>query len=294
MRDLRIALPLAGVVILWGSSFLLGKLALVEVGPMVLALYRWVIGSAGLGAYLAWRGRLGQAVCLGRQHPWIFARLGLVGVALFYAFQNLGLQHTTALHVGVLINLNPIFIALLSALILGEKLSGLQWGGILVAGAGVVLVGTAEESVSLQARSLLGDGLTLLSAACWAVYSILGRRVLARHDPLLVTSIVAGWGTVWLLPLAVGEGLSLELSLRGWLVVGVLGLLCSALAYLMWFRVLALIPPARAGAYLFLIAPVSCALSVACLHEPFTLRTGLGAALVLAGVFCAETGSGNK
>ena len=294
MRDLRIALPLAGVVMLWGSSFLLSKWALSEVGPMVLALYRWAIGSAGLGGYLAFRGRLGQAVGLARQHPWVFARLGLVGVALFYAFQNLGLQYTTAVHVGVLINLNPVFIALLSALILDEELRGLQWSGILVAGAGVLLVGTAGESLSLGARSLLGDGLTLLSAACWAIYSVLGRSVLSRHDPLLVTSTVAGWGTVWLLPVAVVEGLCLELSLRCWLVVGLLGLFCSALAYLMWFRVLALIPPGQAAVYLFLIPLVSSALAVAFLHEPFTLRTGLGAALVLTGVFCTETGSGNK
>ncbi len=292
MRDLRIALSLAGVIILWGSSFLLSKWALMELGPMSLALYRWVIGSAGLAGYLAWRGRLREAVRLARQHPWVFARLGLVGVALFYAFQNLALRYTTAVHVGVLINLNPVFIALLSALVLGERLTGLQWGGVLSAGAGVALVSAVGESLSLRGGSLLGDGLTLLSAACWAIYSVVGRRVLARHDPLVVTGIVAGWGTLWLLPLAVGEGVSLDLSLRSWLVVALLGLLCGALAYLLWFRVLALIPPGRAAVYLFLIPLVSSVLAVAFLHEPFALRTGLGAALVLAGVFCTETGSG--
>jgi len=293
MRDLGIAVPLGGVVILWGSSFLLSKLALMELGPMVLALYRWIIGSAGLGAYLAWRGQLGEAVRLSRQRPRVLATLGLVGVGLFYAFQNLGLRYTTAVHVGVLINLNPVFIVLLSALLLGEKLNRLQWGGILSAGLGVVLVATTGESLDPWAGSLLGDGLTLLSAACWAIYSIMGRRVLARHDPLLVTGIVAGWGTLWLLPLAGWEGLSFGLSLRGWVVVGLLGLLCSALAYLLWFRVLALIPPGRAAAYLFLMPLVSCALSVAFLHEPFTARTALGTALVLTGVFCTETGSGS-
>jgi len=291
MRDLQIALPVAGVVILWGSSFLLSKLALAEVGPMVLAFYRWVIGSAGLAGYLAWRGRLPEALGLARRRPWIFARLGLVGMTFFYVFQNLGLQYTTALHVGVLINLNPVFIALLSTLILDEKLSRLQWGGILVAGAGVALVSTAGESMSLRGASLLGDGLILLSAACWAIYSVLGRRVLVHHDPLTVTSIAAGWGTAWLLPLALGEGLCLDLSLRGWLVVGLLGLLCSALAYVMWFRLLALIPPGHAGAYLFLIPLVSSALAVTCLHEPFTPRTGVGAVLLLAGVVCTERGT---
>jgi len=290
MRDLRIVLPLAGVVILWGSSFLLSKLALMELGPMGLAFYRWVIGGAGLVGYLAWRGRLGDAVRLARQHPWVFARLGLVGVALFYAFQNLGLRYTTAVHVGVLINLNPVFIALLSALILGERLSGLQWVGVFGAGVGVALVAAAGVSLSLRGTSLLGDGLTLLSAACWAIYSVLGGRVVTRHDPLVVTGIVAGWGTLWLLPLAAGEGFSLEISLRGWLVVGLLGLLSSALAYLLRFRVLALIPPGQAAVCLFLIPLVSCALAVAFLREPFTLRTGLGAALVLTGVLCTETG----
>ena len=68
----------------------------------------------------------------------------------------------------------------------------------------------------------------------------------------------------------------------------------SALAYLLWFRVLALIPPGRAAVYLFLIPLVSCTLAVAFLREPFTLRTGLGTLLVLAGVFGTDTGSGNR
>ena len=290
MRELRIALSLGGVVLLWGSSFLLSKLALVELGPMSLALYRWVIGSAALGGYLTWQGRVGEAMCLARQRPWGFASLGLVGVALFYAFQNLGLRYTTVVHVGVLINLNPVFIALLSTLALGERLSRLQWGGILSAGVGVVLVAATGKNPGPRGGSLLGDGLTLLSAVCWAIYSVMGRRVLARHDPLVVTSIVAGWGTLWLLPLAAVEGLSWDLSLQGWVVVGLLGLLCGALAYLLWFRVLAVISPGQAAVYLFLVPLVSCGLSVVFLHEPFTLGTCLGTALVLAGVFCTGTG----
>ncbi len=288
MSDVDAGLSLAGVVLLWGSSFLLGKSALVEMGPIALALYRWVIATVGLSACVAWRGQIGEAALLTRQRPYAVASLGLVGVALFYALQNLALRHTTAIHVGVLISLNPVLIALLSTLMLRETLSGLQWGGILLAGAGVALVTATETGAGTRSSSLLGDGLALLSAVSWAVYSILGRHVVARHDPLVVTCTVAGWGTLWLFPLAVMEGLPIRLSAWTWFLVGVLGLLSSALAYLLWFRALVLIPPARAAAYLFLIPLVSSALSVAFLREPFTAETGLGTALVLGGVACTR------
>jgi drug/metabolite transporter (DMT)-like permease len=288
VSDLGAPLPLAGVVLLWGSSFLLGKSALMELGPISLALYRWVIGTVGLGACVAWRGQLGEAALLTRQRPCALASLGLVGVALFYTLQNLALHHTTAVHVGILISLNPVLIALLSTLVLRERLNGLQWGGILLAGAGAALVIATETGTELRSGSLLGDGLALLSAGSWAVYSVMGRRLVARHDPLVVTSTVAGWGTVWLLPLAVREGLPLDLSAQTWLVVGLLGLLSSGLAYLLWFRVLVVMPPARAASYLFFIPLVSSALSVVFLHEPFTIQTGLGTALVLGGVACTQ------
>lgn len=288
MSDLGAVPPLVGVIVLWGSSFLLGKIALMELGPMTLALYRWAIASAGLGACVAWRGQLSDAIRLARQRPRDLASLGLVGVTLFYALQNVALQHTTAVHVGVLISLNPVFIAVLSALVLRERLSGLQWGGILLAGVGAVMVTTAGSGPYLREGSPLGDALTLLCAACWAIYSVMGRRILTAHDPLMVTSATALWGTLWLLPLAASEGYPLCLLPRTWLAVGLLGFLCSALAYFLWFRALALIPPARAAVYLFLVPLVSSALSVAFLREPFSLQTGTGTALILGGVVCAQ------
>ena len=288
MKDWRITLSLIGVVFLWGSSFLLSKLALTELGPMCLAFYRWVIGSVGLIGCLTWHGRLGEVYENAHQRFWTFALLGLVGVTLFFVFQNLGLQYTIAVKVGVLINLNPVFIALLSMLTLGEGLNKLQWGGILLAGVGVVFVITTGQDLAFRGHSLLGDGLTVLSALCWAVYSILGRRLLGKLDPLLTTGIATVWGTLWLLPLAAGEGLALKLSPQIWLTIGVLGLLCSALAYLLWFRILNVVPPGRAAIYLYLIPLVSSALAVVFLHEPFTHRTGLGTGLILMGILCTE------
>jgi len=291
MNSSGAAIPLAGVVLLWGSSFLLGKLAMAELGPYSLALYRWAIGSAGLAACLAWRGQLGEAVLLTRRRPGAVASLGLVGVALFYGLQNQALHHTTAVHVGVLISLNPVLVALLSTLLLRERPNHLQWGGIVLAGAGAVLVAATGTGTEPRSGTLLGDGLAVLSAACWAIYTIMGRRVAAHHDPLVLASTVVNWGTVWLIPMAVREGLLLHLSVRTWSAIGVLGLLCGALAYVLWFRVLFLMPPAQAATYLFFVPVVSTAMSVALLHEPFTIQTGLGAALVLVGVSSTQRGA---
>jgi len=281
---------IAGVVVLWGSSFVLSKFALEEIGAVTLAFYRWCFATAFFLLFLGSRGQLGEARAMVKGDPGLFAFLGFVGISLFYTLQNLGLKYSTAINVGILININPLLIAILSAFILNERLNLTKALGIVVAFGGVCLITLNEGPIQLASRRLVGDLLTLLSALCWAIYSVWGKRALARHEPLLVTSMAASFGTIFLLPMALWEGMALPSSAQTWLLVALLGVLSGALAYLFWYAILERMDASRAAVYLFLIPAYSTALAILALNEPVTFKTVIGAILIISGVFAAQAG----
>ena len=289
-KPLTLPFLIAGVVVLWGSSFVLSKFALEEIGAVTLAFYRWCFATAFLLLFLGYRHQLGEARAMVKGDPGFFAFLGFVGVSLFYTLQNLGLKYSTAINVGILINVNPLLIAILSAFILNERLDLTKAVGIVVAFAGVCLITLNEGPIQLASRRLVGDLFTLLSALCWAIYSVWGKRALARHEPLLVTSVAAGFGTIFLLPMALWEGLALPPSVQTWLLVALLGILSGALAYLFWYAILERMEASRAAVYLFLIPVYSTALAILALGEPITLKIVIGAILIISGVFAAQAG----
>ena len=272
------------VCVLWGSSFVLTKVALTELGPFGVAFGRWVLATAAFALYLPMRGYLPLMWQALREQWHAFALLGLVGISLFYVLQNFGLRFSTAVNVGLLINLSAVFIALLGVWWLGERMSGHALAGVTISLLGVTLITLQGGEVTFGRQTWLGDMLTILAAFAAAVYSVYGKRLVARYPPAVVTGLVAFFGTVFLFPLSWWEGWRWPLSPAVRQALGVLGIGSSALANLWWWKVLERSEAVRAGVYLLLIPIVSTFLAVALLGEPFTWLTGVGASLVLSGV----------
>lgn len=288
MRRLRtILLPLL-VAFLWGSSFVLTKIALAELGPLTIAFTRWLVATLAFVVFLPLQGQTPIVQRALRQDFLPFALLGLVGISAFYSFQNLALRYTTAVNVGLLINFCTVFIAVLSVLWLGERLGRMAIVGIVLSFAGATLLGLPNGSFTLEEGHLLGDGLTLLAALCAAVYTVYGKRFVARYPPAVVTGLAAAFGTLFLLPGAAWEGLVLPRSATVWAAVLTLGLGSGALANFWWWRILQYMDAARAGAFILVIPVVSTLLAVAILNEPMPPAAAVGGALVLLGVYLTQ------
>lgn len=285
---LRVWALAMAVCVLWGSSFALTKVALSELGPMAIACGRWALAAIAFALYLPLMGLWPQVQRALREEGKALAFLAFVGIAFFYALQNWGLRFSTAVNVGWVINLTSIFIAILGVWWLGERLDRVAAAGIVIAFVGVSLVSLQGRGVVVGSASWLGDGLTALAALCAAVYSVYGKRIVARHAPPVVTGTTAALGALFLLPMALWEGIRWPLSpfVVGALIL--LGLGSGALANLWWWRVLARSDAARAGLFLFFIPIVSTALGVIGLGEPFTWPMAGGAALVLIGTALAQ------
>jgi drug/metabolite transporter (DMT)-like permease len=291
---LKMYLMAVGAVTLWGASFPITKAALDYTGPTAIAFLRWTISAAVLGVYLAVAGRrhpeqsLAEAGRMARRRWRTVSWVAFVGISLFYFLQNLALRYTTATNAGVLANLTSVFMVLIGATLLRERLKPVEWAALAAAFVGSALVSQGAGHLQLGGPGLLGDAMMVAAAFTGAVFSIGGKGLSERHAPVVVTTVVAAAGALFLLPVALIEGLTLAMPLRGWALIALLGIGSGALGNLLWLTILRELPASRAALVLFLIPLIAAALSVTLLGEPITPLLVVGAGLVLGAVVVVQ------
>lgn len=281
-------------VIFWGASFPLTKAALGYMGPTEVAFLRWTVSATFLAGWFAIAGRYDRSIAPSAALAMLRARwrtaawVALVGITLYYLIQNVALRYTTATNAGVLSNFTPLFTVLLGALLIHERLRGLEWAAVFAAFTGSALVSQGAGHLTLGGIGLLGDALAVVAGLFGAIYTIGGKGLSERYPPVIVTTVVAGLGALFLLPLAIIEGLRLNLPFQAWAMIVLLGIGSGALANLSWMSLLRYTAASRAALVLFLIPVVAAALSVIFLHEPITPLLVIGSALVLTGVIVVQ------
>lgn len=281
-------LKLAGVLTLWALSFILNEVALASMGPVAVVAGRWTLTSLLLLGLLGVRGQLPDLSAALAQDPFPFAVLGVVGVALLYGLQVAGQALTSAINAGLLANMVGIFTALLAAVFLRERLRWTGWAGIVLALTGAWIVSTGGLRLEVRATSVIGDLLVLTSSFVAALYFVMGKRLVERHPPLIVTSAAAILGTAALIPLALVENHWRSPTWPALLAVVVLAIGPGLLANLWWWQTAQWLEASRAAVYVYLIPLITMVLAVVLLREPLVPAQVAGAALVLSGVWLAE------
>lgn len=269
-RDIVELLLLAAI---WGASFLFMRLAVPAFGPTALADVR-VTGAGLLLAPLALAGGHGGAM---RRHMGPLFIAGVASSALpFVAFSHAALH----LGAGVLSVLNattPLFAALIAWRFLGERLDGWRIAGLLIGLAGVALL-VADKlrlgSAPLALAACLG------ATACYAGVSAYVQQRLAAVPPL---GIAAGTQLGAAAALAAPAALLWPPAPPGalsWAAALALAALCSAVAYVLYFRLLQRVGSSRATAVTFLIPAFGILWGVVFLGERVTASM-LGAGIVI-------------
>jgi drug/metabolite transporter (DMT)-like permease len=248
---------------------------------VLLAALRFAVALAILCPLARWRGAPSAPLR-------VTAPLGLLGVALTFLLQNLGLARTTATNASLLQGAAPVLTLLLAAVVLGEGLGPRRIAAIAAAIAGVVVV-TLAAGGGVHVPGL-GDALVLVSAACFAAFGVLGRRAFPAYGTLPVLAGMAAWGTAALLPAAVTEFMltgptSLAaIGAEHVALVLYLGIGCSVLTYALWGYALRHIKAGCAAIFDTLILLVGVAAAVLVLRETLLPWHLVGGALVVAGV----------
>jgi len=294
-------LKLVATTFFWGGTFVAGKWAVGEAPPLFVALLRFAIATAVLFLWVAWKrmrdGSSGFVIAPSGTAQWatLFA-LGLTGV-FFYNFLFLkGLSLTMATNGSLIVALNPLLTAVLSALWLKERIRAIQVGGLLLALFGVGAVVTDGSFAVIRTLSFnRGDLLLLGAPLAWALYTILGRKVLDSLPPLTATAYASLFGTLLLLPAAAIEGPFARavsgLGPFGWLSVLHLALLGTVVGFVWWYDGVAELGAARAAVFVNLVPLFGVAMAAILLSEPVGPAKIAGGLFVVGGVYAGSLGN---
>lgn len=263
------------VSLLWGIPYFLIKVALQDLSPIVVVAGRIAIGALVLVPVAAARGSLAAL----RPHAGPVVALSVVHILLPFTLITYGETHVSSSLTGLLIAIEPAVIALL--MLRTEPLTRARTAGLLLGFAGVaVLVGV---DVSGDRWGLLGALMVLVAALCYAVATILVQRRLSDVPPEALTGATTAISAAALVPFALTSLPAAPVGAPAWGALAALGVLCTALALLAFYRLIALAGANRAGLVTYFNPVVAVLLGVLLLHEPLGAGTLTGFALVAAG-----------
>jgi drug/metabolite transporter (DMT)-like permease len=281
---------------MWGVSFVATKAALREVSPIPLIFTRFALGTAVLILIL----KLRRESLIPPRDTWpMLAVMGFVGIFFHQMIQVHGLTLTTAVRTGWLIGLTPIWSAVLAALFLGEGFGPRKVFGLFLGMAGAILVVTRGQLSSqvLALPATRGDLLILASTVNWAIYTILGRRILMRLGSARAITAAMFIGWAMLIPFfvaAAGWQEYRDLSSTSVIAILFLGVGCSGLGYLFWYAALERIDASQVAAFLYLEPLVTLLSAVVLLGESVAVSTIVGGVLVLLGVLIVQTANARE
>ena len=277
---------LVAVPAIWGGTFVAGKHVVAVMSPMMGSFARYVIAVVALlVAAFALEGGLPPL----SRRQWIGTFiLGLLGVFAYNLFFMGSLERLPASRAALIIALNPVITITISSLVLKERLSARRWLGVAIALLGVWIVISRGDIASIASAGLGAGELFMFAAVfSWALYTIIGRKVLVGLTPLAATNYAALWGTLMLACVAAPEfsGLSAaQFDLSRVLALLYLGVCGTALAFVWYYISVKKLGTAVTSIFNNLVPVFGVLISVLLLGEHLLISMLIGGAIAIAGV----------
>lgn len=277
------------VIVIWGLNFVVMKLGLETLSPMVLGALRFMLASLPFVLFvrppkMPW----GYVVAYGLAQG--LGQFGLLFLGLRWGM--------TAGMASVVMQTQAFFTLILAVSLLGERARPSQWWGLVLAFAGLIVIAIGHGEGALQ-MSLAGFVLTLGAALMWAVSNLVVRKaaqVAPGYAPLpfIVWSSLVPIAPFWLLALALEgtDGVVAQLqAMDGKAVLAViyLAMLATLLAYSLWTLLLQRHTAARVTPYSLLVPVVGLIAAMVVLGEQPTALQWLGTAAVIGGMLVNQT-----
>lgn len=277
----------------WGINAVLGRYIANEIPAALLAQIRWV-GASIIVLPLAWPHLKRDWPAMIKAWP-VMLMLSFSGITVYNTVAYYGLHFTEAINALLMQSATPLMIAVWSLVLFRDRLTGNQFLGILVSLVGVLtIVVRGDPRALLAVRFNQGDLWICLALTSYAFYTaMLRRRPSVHYLSMLAFTFIAG--LLMLLPVTILEyaaGYRMTLTTRGLAVLGFLVLFPSVIAYICFNRGVQLIGANRSGPFFHLITVFGSIAAIILLGERPALYHGVGFALIIAGIFIAQRGSG--
>lgn len=277
---------LIAVPAIWGGTFVAGKHVVAVLSPMMGSFARYVVACVAL-LVAAFVLESGLPKLTRRQWIGTFV-LGTFGVFAYNLFFMAALERLPGSRAALIIALNPAITIAISAFVLKEHLSPRRWLGVAIALFGVWIVISHGDVASIASAGIGAGELFMFGAVTsWALYTIIGRKVLGGLTPLAATNYAALWGTLMLACAAAPEFGSVRMSQFDGVMVGsllYLGIGGTALAFVWYYMSVKKLGTAVTSIFNNLVPVFGVAISVLVLGEELLVSMLVGGAIAIAGV----------
>lgn len=275
---------------LWSGNFIIARGLSESIPPVSLAFYRWVVAVIVFLPF-ALKPVIREWDCLRAHLPYL-SMTALLGITLFNTLIYFAGHTTTALNLSLISITFPIFIVILSRIIYGERVTAMKGIGIVMVGAGVILLITRGNiSRLLNISFAIGDVWMLVAAIIFAIYSIV-----LKHKPeqlsiwafQLSTFIL---GLVFLLPFFIWERVTTSAVGFDQKIVGSIlyvGIFASLAAFVLWNKAIVLVGPSRAGMVYYTLPLFSGVLATIFLGEAIGIFHLYSVLLIVPGILIAN------
>jgi drug/metabolite transporter (DMT)-like permease len=278
-------LPLAAIIItavIWGLSFLSIKISVAVLPPMTLALSRFIIASFLL--YLSLKYYQPDVKLEIKDYP-LMMIAGVIGVTLYFYFENTGVKLTNAAIASLIMGTIPVFTVIAEAVVFRNKLNNKITIGVLLSLLGVYFIVGVQLS-DASTGFWLGNLMMLGAAVSWVVYSLATKPLYKKYSQLAIVTYQTLFGTVALIPFSLLEDTPWHLV--SWEIVFnvvFLGVFCSALGYFLYIYAMDHLGISVTSFYINLIPVVTVTASYFILGEKITTIQFVGGLLIIISVY---------
>ena len=272
-------------IIVWAFAFPLINIGLEELSFINLTIMRlFVVCTVSIFLILFQRKRFSK---IHKKDILPIFLLGFFGVIVYHLGLNYGEQHISPGAASLIIATIPVFIVILAAIFLKEKITIKQLIGVIIALTGVVVISIwGKENIKLEIDYLVSAIAVLIAAIMGALYTIAGKKLLTRYNGLSLTLYAMLLGSLGLLPfvrVSLFEEVS-NMSLQGWIAVLFLGIFSTVIGYVIWYIALSIKTASEISIYLYAIPVLSTIISFFMLGHTITWFFIIGGFLVISGL----------
>jgi len=276
---------LAALASIWGGSYLLIKYALEDFSAPMIVWLRTALAAIVLAVAL--RGAVRGALADMRRRPGWAAALGFIAVAAPFSLITFGEHEVPSGLTAVLISPAALFVALFAPFIdPSERIDRRQGAGMVIGLAGVAIV-VGVESISTLGQ-FLGALAMVGAAACYALGGFVVKGRYGRLTSMQASFVSISAASLWTLPAAIGTAPSEMPGLGAIAAVVALGAVGTALAFVIFYKLISEVGAGRAALVSYLAPGVALFYGAIFLDEAITVAALAGLALILGGVALAS------
>jgi drug/metabolite transporter (DMT)-like permease len=278
--DYGYTIPLMAASIIWGSSFIAIKVGVTHVDPVLFALVRY--GFASMAVL--------PLIFLFKEFDWRFLRNPLIwGLALLNAvamnLQNIGMTMTTVTNSVLLIDINVVYIAVLAAFVLKERLTPKIIVGLLLGIVGVLIISTNGDLSSVGGGTFTGNIFVLAAGLIWSVYVVYLTKTLQSGASMVSSTMgLILLTTVFMVPFTIFFAKDWTMDTTGWEMAAYTGIFCTTIAFTLYSYGLKNLGATITSVILLMEIVFGMLFAIILLDEIPTIITAIGGAFILIAV----------